>query len=106
MVNRLGLSLPRKSVVRLTDSLNMSIAVDWDVKPQNNNRHDKTFNLHLTAIKNSYTAKLGPNHISAKPWHTIFEPRHEKTCLYHMQTTKAQISAFVVRCLDSLTPIS
>ena len=31
-----GLSLPRKNVVRLTDRLNMIIAVDWDVKPQNN----------------------------------------------------------------------
>ena len=25
-------------MVRLTDRLNMTIAVDWDVKPQNNNR--------------------------------------------------------------------
>ena len=36
LVNRLGLSLPRKSVVRLTDRLDITIAVDWDVKPQNN----------------------------------------------------------------------
>ena len=34
-VNHLGLSLPRKSVVRLTDRLGMTIVVDWDVKPQN-----------------------------------------------------------------------
>ena len=27
-------SLPRNSVVRLTDRLNMTIVVDWDVKPQ------------------------------------------------------------------------
>ena len=33
LVNRLG-SLPRNSVVRLTDPLNMTIVVDWDVKPQ------------------------------------------------------------------------
>ena len=38
------------------------------------------------------------------------EPRHEKTCLYHMQTTKAQISLrliniFVVLCLDSVMPL-
>ena len=32
-VNRLG-SLPRNSVVRLTDCLDMTIVVDWDVKPQ------------------------------------------------------------------------
>ena len=30
----LHLSLPRTSVVRLTDLLDMTIAVDWDVKPQ------------------------------------------------------------------------
>ena len=28
-----SLSLPRKSVVRLTDHLNMTIVVDWDNKP-------------------------------------------------------------------------
>ena len=27
--------MPRKSAVRLTDHLNMTIVVDWDVKPQN-----------------------------------------------------------------------
>ena len=31
----LSLSLPRKSVIRLTDHLDMNIAVDWSVKPQN-----------------------------------------------------------------------
>ena len=42
-----------------------------------------------------------------------YEPRHEKTCLYHMRTTKVQISlgirslisTFVVRCLDSRIPL-
>ena len=38
-----------------------------------------------------------------------YEPRHEKTCLCHMRTTKAQICAsdqhFVVRCLDSIKPL-
>ena len=38
-----------------------------------------------------------------------FEPRHEKTCLCHMRTTKAQISlrirAWVVRCFDSIIPL-
>ena len=38
-VNRLGLSLPRKSEVRLTDRLDMTVAVDWDVKPPNNNNN-------------------------------------------------------------------
>ena len=30
----LSLSLPRKSAVRLTERFDMTIAVDWDVKPQ------------------------------------------------------------------------
>ena len=33
LVNCLG-SLPRNSVVRLIDHLNMTIVVDWDIKPQ------------------------------------------------------------------------
>ena len=33
LVNRLG-SLPRNSVIRLTGRLDMTIVVDWDVKPQ------------------------------------------------------------------------
>ena len=33
LVKRLG-GLPRNSVVRLTDRLDMIIDVDWDVKPQ------------------------------------------------------------------------
>ena len=33
LVHRLGI-LPRNSVVRLTDRLDMTIIVDWDVKPQ------------------------------------------------------------------------
>ena len=31
-----------------------------------------------------------------------YEPRHENTCFCHMRTTKAQISTFVIRCLDSI----
>ena len=38
LVNHLeGLSLPRKSVVRLTDRPGMTLDVYWDVKQQNNN---------------------------------------------------------------------
>ena len=33
LVNRLG-RLPRNSVVRLTDHLDLTIVVDWDIKPQ------------------------------------------------------------------------
>ena len=35
LVNRLGISLPRKNVVRLTDHLDMTIGYDRDIKPQN-----------------------------------------------------------------------
>ena len=35
LVNCIGLSLPRKSVVRLTDHLDMTIVVDRDVKQTN-----------------------------------------------------------------------
>ena len=35
----------------------------------------------------------------------VNQPRHEKTCLCHMRTTKAQISTCVVRCLDSIIPL-
>ena len=43
--------------------------------------------------------------------HNVIEPRHEKTSLCHMRTTKAQISLhglisdFVVHCLDSSIPL-
>ena len=32
LVDRLGLSLPRKSVARLTDRVDMTVVVDWDVE--------------------------------------------------------------------------
>ena len=38
MCTKYWLSLPGKSVVRLHDRLEMTIAVDWDVKSQNKNR--------------------------------------------------------------------
>ena len=44
LVNRLRLSLPRKSVVRLTDCLDMTIIVDCDVKPQN--KQKQIFSSH------------------------------------------------------------
>ena len=28
-------------------------------------------------------------------WHVLYEPRREKTCLCHMQTTKVQISLHI-----------
>ena len=37
--DRLGLSPPRKRVAKLTDCFDMTIVVDWDVKPQNKQRN-------------------------------------------------------------------
>ena len=51
LVNCLGLSLPRKSVVRLTDHLVMTIVVDWDVKPLNKHTNKQYCSIWL----NSYT---------------------------------------------------
>ena len=36
-------SLPRKSVVKLTDCLHMTMDVDWDVKPQHNNNNNSHY---------------------------------------------------------------
>ena len=38
-LKRLGLSLSRKGVVRLTVCLDMITAVDWDVEPQKQTKH-------------------------------------------------------------------
>ena len=47
----LSLSLPRKSVVRLTVHLHMTIAVDWDVKQQSNTINKKTgLDLYKTGV--------------------------------------------------------
>ena len=49
-----------------------------------------------------------PMWLEVFPSKILYEPRHEKTCLGHMRTIKVQISlssvisAYVVRCLDSL----
>ena len=39
----LSLSLPRKNVVRSTDCLDMTIAVDWDIKPQTKQQKNTLF---------------------------------------------------------------
>ena len=54
-------------------------------------------------------------HKSDKTMHELglYEPHHEKTCFCHMLPTKAQISlhirslisAFVIRCLDSIISV-
>ena len=52
---------PGKSVVRLTDQLNMIIAVHWDVKQQTEQTNKSTRTVHL---------------IIAVILHCIYEPRH------------------------------
>ena len=53
---------------------------------------DGIFNLHLAIIKDSYIL--------------TFEPRHEKTCLWHGNMhPHSLISTFFVRCLDSIIPL-
>ena len=49
VVNCLDLRLPRKSVIRLTDCLNMTIVFDMHIKPQNKE----------TKIQISYSASVG-----------------------------------------------
>ena len=46
LVNRLG-SLHRNSVVKRTDGLDMTIVVDWDVKPQ----IKQTYKRHCTGLR-------------------------------------------------------
>ena len=48
LVNRIGLSLTRKSVVRLTDHLDMTIVVDRDVKQTNKQTKLEWFYLLFT----------------------------------------------------------
>ena len=52
LVNRLG-SLPRNSVVRLTDHLDMPLVVDWDVKTINqiNSKHS---DLHFHSVHSAH----------------------------------------------------
>ena len=45
LVNSLG-SLPRNSVARLTGRLDMTIIVDWDVKPQIKQTNKLNLNMH------------------------------------------------------------
>ena len=59
--------LAQNSVVRLTDRLNMTIVVDWDVKPQ----IKQTKEIGLAQKKRN-------------------EPCHEKTCLRSLRLGKTQ----------------
>ena len=51
LVNRLGLCLPRTSVVRITDRLDMTLVVDWDVKQQNKQTNHFTRSQGLNNIQ-------------------------------------------------------
>ena len=56
LVNRLG-SLSRNGVVRLTDHLDMTVVVDWDVKPQIR-QTNKIINLNINFEKLENPAEL------------------------------------------------
>ena len=47
LVKPLSQTCPGKRVVRLTDRLNMTITVDWDVKPQTKQTDLVIFKLHI-----------------------------------------------------------
>ena len=65
--NRLGLSLPRKSVVRLTDNLDMTILVDWDVKPQKKKQTPKNDPLAFKGLLLTYYFMDDLSHLMTKP---------------------------------------
>ena len=64
-----GLSLPWKSVVRLSDRLDMTIVVDWDIKPQTKqtNCPVKRFIEHT----HTYIDCLSDFRIEAETWNLI-----------------------------------
>ena len=70
--------------------------------------HDKFKMVHCYEVTNQNIPNFFVTYIMGLP----NELRHEKTCLCHMRTSKAQISlrirglisAFIVRCLDSVIP--
>ena len=49
-VHRVLVSFPKKNVVRLTDSLDITIVVDWDVKPKPINTEELQDNSHFMVI--------------------------------------------------------
>ncbi|MEW8548189.1 MAG: hypothetical protein AB2693_32195, partial [Candidatus Thiodiazotropha sp.] len=61
--------LPRNSVVRLTDRPDMTLAVEWDVKQQNNNnfkQNGSNARLHASPLKTitlSYTSIAQPANV-------------------------------------------
>ena len=74
--------------------------------------HRLTESDNLKTVKLTFYNSIGWRNSCVLVFDCTYEPRHEKTCLCHMQTTKAQISlrirlrlisAFVVRYLDRIT---
>ena len=61
LVKHLG-SLPRNSVVRLTDRLNMTIVVDWDVKPQiKQTKEISSAQKKLTSLSSQFATRQDSN---------------------------------------------
>ena len=72
LVNRLG-SLPSNSVVRLTDRLDMTIVVDWDVKPQIKQTNKFSYD-HLNNIEPPHDKTnndCAPSEDSDQPGHPL-----------------------------------
>ena len=65
MVHRLGLSLPRKSVDRITEQLDMTIVVDCDVKSTKQNKQ-QVQNKTNSKYKTKQTASTKQNKQKAK----------------------------------------
>ena len=97
----------------------MLLMKEWATVRKFNHRVSIFFLLYQAVLL--FATLIGPSsvilvvcgkHISSEGKFT-FEHRHEKTCFWPMWTTNAQISlrvravisAFVVRCLDSLIPL-
>ena len=59
LVNHSGLSLPRKSVVRLTDHLDMTIVVDWDVKTTKQTKRSFEYISNLLLLTFAYIVLAG-----------------------------------------------
>ena len=89
LVNLLG-SLPRNSVVKLTDRLDMTIVVDWDVKPQNQTKY--------------LSGQLGWamewwRWVVLCPWSIIIK---NNSFTSNRSMTKWQGSPFIMLCLGSI----
>ena len=62
------LSLPRKSVDSLTDRLNTSVIVDWDVKPQNKQTKQIKIVYIVIMLKQACLVKIHVDSLAIETW--------------------------------------